>query len=149
MTKVAVRRAMIKQLIDKRPVRTQGELGDLLAEKGIDATQTTLSRDIDALGLIKVNGYYRGPDNRVQSRNTAIQLAGRILGVKPAGPNLVVIHTRVGEASMVGLGLDRAGWPELTGTLAGDDTVFAAFASKTDSEKFIVRLKEIAPEAFI
>ena len=67
-------------------------------------------------------------------------------GVKPAGPHLTVVFTMAGAAQAVGIAIDRAGWPELVGTMAGDDTVFVATASAGDQKRFIRRLESFLKE---
>jgi len=149
MNSVAARRAMILRLIERRQVRTQTQLLRLLAKQNIETTQTTLSRDIAALGLRKMKGRYRSAVTTLTPAELTAQVKGRILAVMQAGPHLVVIRTPTGEASPVGLQLDRAGWPELVGTVAGDDTIFAACTDPASSRRMIKRLRELAPEAFI
>ena len=148
MSSIVRRQTLIRQLIGEHPVRTQEELNRLLAAQGIQTTQTTLSRDIAALGLIKRDGRYHSAEVPPTGKQIAAYFHGRILEIKPAGPFLVVIHTRTSEAGAIGLQIDRANWPEVAGTVAGDDTVFAACNDPAACNHLIERLREIVPEAF-
>jgi len=148
MNSIAKRRAMIRSLIHEHAVHTQEELSRLLAARGIYTTQTTLSRDITALGLIKHDGRYHSADTLPSTRQIASYLQDRILEIKTAGPYLVVIRTSTGEAGAVGLQIDRANWPEAVGTVAGDDTVFIACNDPTAGGRLMQRLRDIAPDAF-
>jgi transcriptional regulator of arginine metabolism len=122
------RHLKILELISTRALHTQEELAEALAEEGWDLTQSSVSRDIAALGLIKVSGAYRRPDP-VATRSEEPderRIADGVIGMEPAGDALVVLHTLPGEANRVGAALDRLAWPEVLGTIAGDDTIFAA-----------------------
>lgn len=123
------RQLKILELVATRPMRTQEELADALAQEGWEVTQSSVSRDISQLGLVKVDGIYTRP---VASRLVEIsdpnerRLAESLLTVDPAGDALLVLHTPPGEAQRVGNALDLLAWPEIVGTIAGDDTIFIA-----------------------
>ena len=91
-------------------------------------TQSSVSRDIAALKLVKVDGVYRRPAvspvavENVDERH----IAESVTGFDEAGDVLIVMHTPPGEANRVGISLDRLAWPEVAGTIAGDDTIFIA-----------------------
>ncbi|MEO7987541.1 MAG: arginine repressor, partial [Gemmatimonadales bacterium] len=121
------RHLKILELISTRAIHTQEELGEALASEGWDVTQSSVSRDIAALRLVKAGGAYRrpvvvatpvDPDER--------RIAESVLTVDRAGEALVVLHTPPGEANRVAVALDRLAWPDVVGTLAGDDTIFLA-----------------------
>lgn len=121
MTK-AYRQGQILKLIRSRQIHTQEELAQELKNLGITATQVTLSRDIRELGLAKTPSGYRqitpepaGPD--------LAQLAGEFLLDVRIAQNLVVLRTSPGHANTVAVALDREEWPEVVGTIAGDDTI--------------------------
>lgn len=127
--KKAFRQAQIRRIIRSRPVHTQEELGAGLAEVGIGTTQVTLSRDIHELGIVKTPDGYRERSSINQSESPPENL-GRVLqeflrDIQVAR-NLVVLKTNPGSANAVALALDAEDWPELLGTVAGDDTIFAA-----------------------
>ena len=128
MTK-AYRHGQILNLIRSQPTRTQEEMAGALQRLGIKVTQVTLSRDIRELGLVKGPQGYREPE-RVTASTEEDQSLQRTLeefvrDVKTA-QNLVIIRTAAGNAQPVAAALDRKAWPEILGTVAGDDTVFAA-----------------------
>jgi len=125
----AYRHGQILNLIRSQPIRTQEEMAGALQRLGIKVTQVTLSRDIRELGLVKGPQGYREPE-RVTASTEEDQSLQRTLeefvrDVKTA-QNLVIIRTAAGNAQPVAAALDRQAWPEILGTVAGDDTVFAA-----------------------
>ncbi|MBK7595374.1 MAG: arginine repressor [Gemmatimonadetes bacterium] len=123
------RHLKILELVATRPMRTQDELAEALSQEGWEVTQSSVSRDISTLGLIKVEGIYqRAAASRLReiADPNERRLAESLLAVDPAGDALLVLHTPPGEAQRVGSALDLLGWPEVVGTLAGDDTIFVA-----------------------
>ena len=122
------RQAQILEVIDKTPVASQEALRARLHERGIDATQATISRDLKQLGLVKRAGdgaYVRpgadqgGPAIDEQLRRAVATLLRGIERVDP----LVVIRTDRGQAQGLAEWIDRAHLPEVAGTIAGDDTI--------------------------
>ncbi len=121
------RHLKILELISTRAIRTQEELADALATEGWEVTQSSVSRDIAALRLIKVDGAYRRPAAVATPVNPdERRIADGVLSVDSAGDALVVLHTPPGEANRVAVALDRLAWHDVVGTLAGDDTIFLA-----------------------
>ena len=121
------RHLKILELISTRAVRTQEELAEALGAEGWEVTQSSVSRDIAALRLIKVDGAYRRPTSvAVPSDPDERRIADGVLTAEAAGDALVVVHTPAGEANRVAVALDRLAWPEVAGTIAGDDTIFVA-----------------------
>ena len=118
-----------------------------LHARGIEATQSSVSRDLRDLGVVKVGGRYVAPPLRQGSVEDLRAAAHFLRGVKPAGPNLAVVLTVAGAAQAIGLALDHAEYPEVVGTLAGDDTVFVATASAADQKRFLQRLDALILEA--
>lgn len=114
------RQQKIVNLIGARPVGTQVELAELLERAGFEVTQSSVSRDIAELGIVKRRGRYVVPraDDPVKARG--------LLSLEPAGGTLVVAKCEPGLASAVAVEIDRASIPEAVGTLAGEDTVFVA-----------------------
>jgi transcriptional regulator of arginine metabolism len=104
-----------------------------------------VSRDITSLGLVKVDGAYRRarPSLRPAADPDEQRIAEGLLAVDPAGEALVVIHTPPGEANRVAVALDRLAWPELLGTIAGDDTIFVAVRDGRALRAFVRRLKRL------
>lgn len=123
------RHLKILELVATRPMHTQDELAEALAQEGWEVTQSSVSRDIGTLGLIKVDGIYqRAATARLReiADPNERRLAGSLLSVDPAGEALLVLHTPPGEAPRVGSALDLLAWSEVVGTIAGDDTIFIA-----------------------
>lgn len=130
----------ILELIATRRIRTQEELADVLRQDGWEVTQSSVSRDIAALGLVKADGAYARPpagDLRGVDPNE-VRIRDGVLRCEPAGDALVVVRTPPGEANRVAVAIDRLAWPEVVGTLAGDDTIFIA-AKDQDSRRSALR----------
>jgi transcriptional regulator of arginine metabolism len=140
------RQGQILKLIRSRRLHTQQELARALRAVGVPATQVTLSRDIRELGLVKTpDGYAQvaaesapaGPDFSTVAREF-------LLDVRLA-QNLLVLRTPPAHANTVASALDHADWPEVAGTIAGDDTVLVvapdAKAAKALRTKFLKLLK--------
>ncbi len=137
------RRAEIRQLITSRAVATQEELRALLADRGHEVTQATLSRDLAQLGArraAQIGGgtNYELPD---MPRAGAPLLEELVLTIDENG-TLVVVHTTSGAAQVVAGALDRARLPEVLGTIAGDDAIFIAPARGVSTTKLIRKLRE-------
>ncbi|MBP2647529.1 MAG: transcriptional regulator [Gemmatimonadetes bacterium] len=138
------RHLKILELISTRAVRTQEELADALAADGWQVTQSSVSRDIASLRLVKVDGVYRrAPASRARDPDE-LRIAEGVLTAEPAGDALVVVHTPPGEANRVGIALDRLAWPEIVGTIAGDDTIFLAVSNQAAQRQVLRRLRAIA-----
>ena len=125
------RQHRIGNLLESRVVASQTQLVELLAAEGIEATQTTVSRDLEDLGAVKVRlpggeTAYALPELPTQQIAPVDHLR-RVLGewvVEVShSANLVVLRTPPGSAHVVGSALDRSGRPDVLGTVAGDDTV--------------------------
>ena len=122
------RHLRILELISTRAVRTQEELAEMLTADGWEVTQSSVSRDITALRLVKVDGAYRKPPRALpRTANPDEQrIAEGVLAMDAVGEHLIVVHTAPGEANRVAVAIDRLAWPEVVGTIAGDDTIFIA-----------------------
>jgi len=134
------RHLRILELISTRAVRTQEELAEMLAADGWDVTQSAVSRDIAALGLVKAEGAYRRPPAglRAVADPDEQRIAEGVLSWDTAGETLVVVHTAPGEANRVAVAMDRLAWPEVVGTIAGDDTIFIAVRD-TKAQRGVLR----------
>lgn len=148
MAETSRRRAMIRRIVASRSVSTQAELVGLLSHSGVAATQASVSRDIAALGLVKVGGRYAQPQAAAPLGSLRKKIEGRIHRLALAGDNLIVLFTDPGEASIVALAIDAARWPTVVGTLAGDDTLFLACDGKAEQEKTLKALRALTPESF-
>ncbi len=121
------RHLKILELISTRAIRTQEELAEALAAGGWEVTQSSVSRDITALRLVKADGAYRRPPRGPSPTDPdQRRIAEGVLTVETAGEALLVLHTPPGEANRVAVALDRLAWPDIVGTIAGDDTIFLA-----------------------
>jgi transcriptional regulator of arginine metabolism len=142
------RHLKILELISTRPVRTQEELADALTALGWEVTQSSVSRDIAALRLVKVDGAYRRPAPRLPRTDPDEQRVGEgVLTMETAGDALVVLHTPPGEANHVAVALDRLAWPEVLGTIAGDDTIFVAVKNAKMQRQILRELRRLgSPE---
>jgi transcriptional regulator of arginine metabolism len=133
------RHLKILELISTRAIHTQEELADALTAQGWEVTQSSVSRDIAALRLAKVDGAYRRPPPRaVRSDPDERRIAEGVLTMETAGDALVVLHTPPGEANHVAVALDRLAWPEVLGTIAGDDTIFLA-VKDSRAQRYVLR----------
>lgn len=133
------RRNQILDILKAGAVETQAELRRKLAQRGVQVTQATVSRDIEELGLVKTREGYQVPDAPVAplappQPSLAVILKEFVRGVKEAG-NLVVIRTHPGTAQSVAIALDNSPWEEVVGTVAGDDTIFMATPGASEAKR--------------
>jgi len=123
------RRNQILELLRAEPVATQAQLCQKLARRGIHVTQATVSRDIEELGLVKTRDGYRLPDapEPAAPPQPALPIVLKeFLREVGVASNLVIVKTHPGNAHTVAAALDAEQWPEIVGTVAGDDTIFVA-----------------------
>jgi transcriptional regulator of arginine metabolism len=147
-----LRQQAIRDLLLLHPVRTQHELAAALRERGFRATQATISRDVAELGLVKlgrggVQGYAL-PSRMDELEQTgedrlAMLLRDLPIEIKQAGL-LLVVRAVPGSAHAIAAALDRARWPEVVGSIAGDDTLFVAFADRSSLQRIRKRLLRLA-----
>jgi transcriptional regulator of arginine metabolism len=148
MRTVRRRRELILGLIATRRVETQEELVEALHAAGAVASQASVSRDIQALGLVKIGGQWALPAPPEHGRNPAEErLRSYLLEATPAGPYLLVLKTPPGEAPGVGLAFDRLELKGAVGSVAGDDTVFVAVSSAGAGRAIARRLAAICTRA--
>ncbi len=147
-----LRQRAIRDLVERRPVRTQQELAVALRERGFRATQATISRDVAELQLVKVG----------REGVAVYALSARVAETDPSGQdrlrrlfrdapvefreagNLLVLITLPGSAHAIAAALDRARWPDAVGTIAGDDTLFIACADRRALVRLRGRLERLA-----
>lgn len=138
----SARRRAISKLLELSPVSRQSELVRLLQTEGFDATQSSVSRDLRELGAIKLtSGYSLSEPHRIDNESELGLVVEFVRDVQPAGANITVITTAVGAAQRVAVTLDRMGWPEIVGTLSGDDTIFVATAGLAQQRRLGARLR--------
>jgi len=152
----AGRQARIVEILSAQSVRSQTELAALLAEEGIDATQATLSRDLDELGAVKLRapdggaGVYVVPEDGSPVRGVSggtdrlSRLLGELLVSTDASGNLAVLRTPPGAAGYLASALDRASLPEIVGTIAGDDTILVIAREPTTGAEIAARIEQLA-----
>jgi transcriptional regulator of arginine metabolism len=167
------RRRAIARLIETQSIQRQAELVELLRQEGFPATQSSVSRDLRDLGAAKTkNGYSLPKPSEVNSATScnacalstsdgfslpkpsevdnaqALQLVAEFVReIRTAGPNLLVIATQVGAAQRVAVTLDHIAWPEIVGTLSGDDTIFVATVGATQQRRLRGRLRQYLKKA--
>jgi transcriptional regulator of arginine metabolism len=142
----AARRAEILRILRKRSILRQADLVRELAERGMEATQSSISRDLKELGVAKIGERYLAPQNlREQEQASFAQLAGFVHGIGLAGPNITVIRTAAGAAQSVAVALDESGWKEIVGTISGDDTIFVATATQHHQQMLLAHLDQVFP----
>ncbi len=147
-----LRHRAIRDLVSSRPIRTQQELAGALRERGVRTTQATMSRDVAELGLVKA----------ARGGTQAYALPARLLEADASGEDrlrallrdlrvevreaglLAVVKTLPGSAHAIAAALDRARWPEVAGSIAGDDTVFVACSDRTALRRVAGRIRERA-----
>jgi transcriptional regulator of arginine metabolism len=154
----AARHARIVAVLADHAVRSQAELVALLDDAGVHVTQATLSRDLEELGAVKL----RTPDgglpvyvvpedgSPLAARTTTdappqrlARLVGELLTSAEASANLVVLRTPPGAAQFLASAVDRAGLPEILGTIAGDDTILVVTRDVAGGDALVRRLLEM------
>lgn len=143
MTKTQ-RQAVILAEIVRTAIRTQEDLAEALHRRGVEASQVTLSRDLRELGVIKTQEGYRPPGATIPRTDdtTLTRVVREFLTEATSAQNLVVLKTRPGGASALALALDNARWPDVIGTVAGDDTILTVTPSAAAAQKLAARLRE-------
>jgi transcriptional regulator of arginine metabolism len=138
------RRGAIVRILRDGLVRKQHELVRLLKKAGHEATQSSISRDLRDLGVLKASGRYVLPPDEVTRANGNFDaLAPFVRALRPAGPALTVLRTTIGSAQSVAVAIDRAEWPEVAGTISGDDTIFIATANARAQQQLLERLRAL------
>lgn len=144
------RQQALLELIRREPLGSQEQIRSRLSRLGHPATQSTISRDLEELGLVRV----RGPDGRQRyatagngEAHPAVPLESLlrefVMEVESSG-NLLVVKTLPGAANAVADGLDRAALPEAMGTVAGDDTILVVLREKVSARRTARRLRASA-----
>ena len=146
-----LRQRAIRDLVETRAIRTQQELAGSLRELGFRATQATISRDVAELGLLKATRdgaqAYALPPRLVEAEISGEDRLRRLLRelpveIREAG-QLLVVRTLAGSAHAIAAALDRARWPEVAGSIAGDDTVFVAVPDRPSLARTRARLEAL------
>ena len=144
------RQALLLELIDREAVHSQEVLRRRLLQRGFEATQATISRDIKELGLVKRSGdgaYQRSGAEALNPETALAALersAAEFLRNIERVQQLVVVRTGRGQAQALAEALDRAGLPEVVGTIAGDDTILLIARGARGAAALVKRLKEFS-----
>jgi transcriptional regulator of arginine metabolism len=145
------RQYRIAKILEAGPVTNQAQLVDLLAADGVEATQTTVSRDLEELGAVKVrlpggeSAYALAelPTQQIVPSEHLRRVLGEwVVELAPSG-NLVVVRTPPGWAPVGASALDRGGLPGLLGTVAGDDTVLLVVAEEHGAAAMVERIQSL------
>jgi transcriptional regulator of arginine metabolism len=146
MSKTARHKAILG-LIDEGPVESQDMLQHRLERRGFDVGQATLSRDIHELKLVKGTDGYRRAGENINAESvlpSVMHLARQFVIEIRQAQNLLVVKTTVGSAQPVAAALDASHWPEVVGTLAGDDTVLVIATDKKKAHALAGRIRELS-----
>lgn len=130
------RQALLIEILQNKDLRSQDEVALELVGRGVDATQSSVSRDLKELGVIKVDGIYRMPRKEERPWLT-------LLGAEAVHGALLVLKTAEGQAQVIAVQIDHAKIPEVAGTIAGDDTIFVALRGFGNEEKVMKKIYEL------
>ncbi|MEG2860033.1 MAG: arginine repressor [Clostridia bacterium] len=146
----AVRHALILEIIESEDVETQEELAEQLKRHNVKVTQATVSRDIKELRLLKVlardGGYKYATAERAEqgtSDRFSRIFAESVVSIV-ASDHLIVIKTLPASANAAAEAIDGFKWPEVLGTLAGDNTILVIACADVDAEQLVTRFKALA-----
>ena len=146
------RQRAILTLVATRPIHSQEELVALLQRQGFEVTQATVSRDVKELGLAKVpvkpaHGgeifKYVLPGTNVSYSSRLHRVMAELVTTIAGSANLIVLRTPPGSAMMVASAIDEAAWPEILGTIGGDDTILVIVSSMDDMPFVTQRFRDL------
>jgi len=135
------RQQAILGILAERSIVRQSEFVDLLLKDGIEATQSSVSRDLRELGITKLDSGYgqlETPGGQASAVDIPTDFVREVL---TAGASLTVVKTATGAAQRVALFLDRSNWPEIVGTVSGDDTIFVATRNGREQKQLLGRIR--------
>jgi transcriptional regulator of arginine metabolism len=133
------RQGRIRALISERSVETQSQLAKILKKEGFDVTQSSVSRDLEEIGVVKIQGAYALP----MSMGAGPKF--RLLQIRPAGDALLVLKCEPGFASAMSAEIDNLNLPGIVGTIAGDDTIFVAVSARNFQMNVLETLQRSFP----
>ncbi len=131
------RQTTILKLITGKPIGRQEELAEILEKKGFSVTQSSVSRDLLELGIVKVGGFYALPQKPKSG------MVFGLVSLEVAGENMIVAKTEAGLASACAVRIDAAQIEEIVGTIAGDDTIFIAVRGQKEQKTVLKKVWEI------
>jgi len=138
------RQGAIVRILREGNIRRQEDLVRLLKNAGHEVTQSSVSRDLRDLRVSKAGGrYVLTSDEATRANGDFGTLAQFVRGLKRAGPSITVVRTTIGAAQSVAVAIDKAEWPEVAGTISGDDTIFIATANAREQDELVSRLQAI------
>ena len=138
MEEKRTRQNAIIKLLEERAFDSQEAVTDALQGQGFKTTQSGISRDFAELGIVKVSGRYCRAVPADSSGNSAFSgISGLVLGGEPAGKHLLVIRTAVGAANVVAHAIDSTSLEGVSGTVAGDDTIFIATRGRAAQRRLL------------
>ena len=137
------RHSAILRILRTAPVHKQDEIVRRLREEGHEVTQSSISRDLRDLGVLKAGGRYLPPEDGNRSLDDFGTLRQFVRGVATAGSALTVLRTTIGAAQSVAIAIDKAAWPEVVGTISGDDTIFIATDNAAAQATLVARLRDL------
>jgi transcriptional regulator of arginine metabolism len=138
------RQSAILRILRDGQVRRQEDLVRLLKKEGHEVTQSSVSRDLRDLRVSKAGGRYVVPaDELTRTNDNFGTLSQFVRGLRRAGPSITVLRTTIGAAQSVAVAIDKAEWPEVAGTISGDDTIFIATANARAQDELVHRLQAI------
>lgn len=140
-----MRHKLILELLEGEKPASQEDLRRALAKRGCKVTQATLSRDIRELGLAKTSGGYSAvqPEASEPALPTLYRMVREFVTKIHAAQNLLVVKTTVGSAQPVAAALDAESWPEMMGSIAGDDTIFIVSRDRKSARQLVGRIGEM------
>ena len=146
------RHDMILEIIEKNEIETQGELAQMLRSSGFRVTQATVSRDIREMGLVKVAAAdgkqkYEAARQVNEEQDRFIRVLRDSVQSIDQAQNLLVIKTGSGMAMAAAAALDHLNFPEVVGSIAGDDTIMAAVRTVEDTTLLMEKIRRMLGEA--
>ncbi|HEV2310942.1 MAG TPA: arginine repressor [Acidimicrobiia bacterium] len=146
------RQHRIARMLEEQPISSQGQIVELLSADGVVATQATVSRDLEELGAVKVRipggtMAYALPENAKEAATSDDHLRrvmGEFVVEVSHSANIVVLRTPPGSAHVIGSAIDRAGLPDVLGTLAGDDTLLLVCSEQVGGAPVAAQLATLA-----
>ena len=145
------RQTKIIELVTSFDIGTQEELADRLSNAGFNVTQATVSRDIKDMQLVKIpcgNGKYRYAypmdSQTLHSEDRMQRLFKELVKKIDYSENIIVVKTMPGAANSICAALDNARWPEVIGTVAGDDTILAVVKASSMAEEVALKLEAMS-----
>ena len=136
------RRKAIVEILATQPARKQADIAKALRKQGFKVTQSSISRDLKALGIVRVQGVYHLPSPKGDESHLG-KMEEYVRRVRSAGPYMLVFETTPGTAKAVSVALKAAGWAEIKGMIAEDDTIFVATDNVYDTRLLLQRMRRI------